>query len=246
METIPNLGTGGLAMRPVARLAELNAIDLVVDGLSARLAQIAEGLREPAALRAARTALTSAEATAAKCRAAQVSCEAAQSDAQTRLARTEQSLYSGKVQNPKELGGLERDQAQLRRQVAGCEDQLLEALLAVEAANVALVTCRQTLERLTAEWQTAQGKLRAERTRLAAQLLAEQSRQAAARQAAPAALLPLYDSLRARRGGRAVAEVQGQECAVCGVAVAPTKLEAALYGEELVYCDNCGRMLWGE
>jgi predicted nucleic acid-binding Zn-ribbon protein len=26
----------------------------------------------------------------------------------------------------------------------------------------------------------------------------------------------------------------------------PSKLDAARFGDELVYCGNCGRLLWGE
>ena len=45
---------GEAAMRSVALLARLNDQDLVVDSLKARLGEIAEALREPAALTAAR------------------------------------------------------------------------------------------------------------------------------------------------------------------------------------------------
>jgi hypothetical protein len=30
------------------------------------------------------------------------------------------------------------------------------------------------------------------------------------------------------------------------VAAAPFTLEAARFGDGLVYCSNCGRLLWGE
>jgi predicted nucleic acid-binding Zn-ribbon protein len=135
---------------------------------------------------------------------------------------------------------------QLQRQKAQCEDHLLEALVEVEAATEKQQALQGELARLTADWEATRTRLRAEQAKLAAQLPVAQARQAAARRATPAALLPLYDSLRGRRAGRAVAEVDGEICTVCKVAVSPSKLEAARYGEELVYCDNCGRLLWGE
>jgi uncharacterized protein len=233
-------------MRPAVLLAELNEIDLLVDGIHARLAQIAEALREPAAVRAARATLAAADADLAHWQEAQTAAEAEQQQAAAKLARAEQRLYSGAVRNPKELEDGQRDQQQLRRQQAQAEDVLLEALVRVESATEKRATSQTELDRLVADWEASRVKLRAEQARLAAQLPNAQARQAAARRAVPPQLLPLYDSLRSRRGGRAVAEVDGEVCTACKVAVSPSKLEAARYGDELVYCDNCGRLLWGE
>ena len=192
-------------MRPVVLLAELNDIDLVVDGITTRLAQIAEALHEPAELKAARRALAAAQVELARCQERQQERESDQRDAEARLARSEQSLYAGKVRNPKELEDLQRDQQQLRRQESKSEDDLLDALVAVETATETLALRQVDLDRLATAWETAQTKLRVEQSRLTAQLTVAQARQASARRALPPQLLPLYDSLRARSrraGGR--------------------------------------------
>ena len=49
-------------MPPVALLGQLNEIDLAIDALRARAAEIAEALKEPAVLQAARTAAKAADA----------------------------------------------------------------------------------------------------------------------------------------------------------------------------------------
>jgi predicted nucleic acid-binding Zn-ribbon protein len=56
-------------------------------------------------------------------------------------------------------------------------------------------------------------------------------------------MLHTYDTLRVRRGGRAVARIDGDTCAVCLVAISPSRLAAAREGEQLAYCENCGRIL---
>ncbi len=233
-------------MRPVMLLARLNDVDLALDATRARLAEIAEALREPAELAAARRAQTGAEAELARCRVIQQDLELQQGDAQARLARAERRLYSGEVKNPKELADTEKDVQQLRRQLSQVEDHLLDALVCSEAATQACTEQGATVARLTAEWEARQAALRGEQARLKARLPAELARQAAARKAVPAELLSTYDNLRPRRGGRAVAELDGDECGACCVAASPSKLEAARYGDELVYCSNCGRLLWGE
>lgn len=232
--------------RPVFLLAHLNEIDLAVDAIKARLAEIAIALREPAELVASQQACRAAEAELARCRAEQRNLEQAQADAKAKVSRTEQRLYSGQIRSPRELEDAGRDLQQQRNQAAHAEDQLLEALLAVETAQADHAQHQAQLSRLTAEWQEAQVALQQEQARLKARLPGLQARQAAARQAAPQSLLPLYDNLRGRKGGRAVAALDGESCSVCCVAVPPSKLAAAFEGDELVYCGNCGRLLWSE
>ncbi len=233
-------------MRSVVLLAHLNEIDLAVDAHKARLAEIAEALREPVALVEARRGLARAESDLAHCSAVQTELEAAQNDAASKLARAETRLYGGSVRNPKELEDLQRDVAQLRRQLSQAEDNLLEALICSETAIQARAEQAALLEQLTAELGRKQAALRAEQAQIKAKMPAELARQAAARQAVPAALLATYDSLRLRRRGRVVVRLDGEECSACLVAASPFSLEAARFGDDLVYCSNCGRLLWGE
>jgi len=230
----------------VALLGQLNEIDLAIDALRGRAAEIAEALKEPATLQAARSAAAAADAELVRCRAVQSERESAQQKTATKLTQTEGRLYGGKVRNPKELEDSEKDVAQLRRQHAQAEDALLEALIASEAAAEAAAGAQSELARRSAEWDAMQTGLRAEHARLTERLAAERARQAAARRAVPAGILHTYDTLRPRRGGRAVARLDGNTCAVCLVAVSPSRLAAARDGEELAYCENCGRILWSE
>ena len=233
-------------MRAVVLLAQLNEVDLAVDAHKARLAEMAEAAREPAALVEARRSLARAESDLAHCRAVQTELEAAQNAVVEKLGRAESRLYGGGVRNPKELEDLQLDVAQLRRQLSQAEDNLLEALICAETAMQTQVEQTALLERLTAEQGRKHAALRAEHAQIKAKLAAELAQQAAARQAVPAPLLTTYDNLRPRRGGRAVAKLDGEECSACLVAASPFSLEAARFGEELVYCSNCGRLLWGE
>ena len=119
-------------------------------------------------------------------------------------------------------------------------------MICAETAMQAQAEQAALLERLTAEQGRKHAALRAEHAQIKAKLAAELVQQAAARQAVSAPLLTTYDSLRLRRGGRAVAKLDGEECSACLVAASPFSLEAARFGDELVYCSNCGRLLWGE
>jgi uncharacterized protein len=233
-------------MRPVLMLARLSEIDLALDTHRARLAEIAAALNEPADLIAARRALAEAEAELARWRSVQQDREQAQQDIAAKLAKAEKRLYSGEIRNPREVQDAERDVQQLRHQCGQAEDALLEALVAVDGGTEECAARSRTVSELAAAWEVAQARLRSEQTRLKERLPAEQASQTAARRVVPKDMLVLYDNLRPRRGGRAVAELDGDTCSACRVAVPPTKLEAARFGEELVYCGNCGRLVWGE
>ena len=233
-------------MPSIAELAYLNEIDLVVDGLKARQAQINQALREPETVTAARAALAAAETALQAARTVQKSCEADVQRATERLARTEARLYSGQVRNPRELENAEQDVAQLKRQRSQAEDTLLEALLEVEAATERHSTAQAAWTQHSTSWEATQATLRGELAQVTARLSGEAARQAATRRNVPADLLAVYDRLRGRRGGRAVARLEDGACTACQVDAPPSKVQAIRDASELVYCDNCGRLLWTE
>ena len=233
-------------MRSVMMLARLSDLDLTLDSGRARLAEIVAALKEPAELAAARTALAEREAELARWRGVQQERDLAQQRIAEKLARAEKRLYSGEIRNAREVQDAERDVQQLRHQRAEAEDALLEALVAVEGLTEDCAAQTAKVAEGAAGWEGKQARLRAEQARLKERLNAEQARQVAVRRAIPPDLLALYDNLRPRRGGRAVAELEGDMCSACRVAVPPTTREVARFGEELVYCGNCGRLIWGE
>lgn len=232
--------------RPVLLLARLNEADLALDATKARLTEIINALREPAELTAARTALTTAEGEVARLRTEQAAAETKQAGAQQEIKRIEQTLYGGKVSASRELSNSQKDLAQHQKQKGAVEDRLLELMVALEGANAALAKAQAEVTRLSGEWEARQVNLRREHAKLKSRLPNEQAKQAAARQAVPPQFLRTYDHLRPRHGGRAVAELDGDECSACLVQAPPSHLEAARYGDELAYCPNCGRLLWGE
>ncbi len=232
--------------RPILLLARLNDLDLAVDATKTRLAEIAEALREPAALASARRSADGLQKEVDHLRSEQRSLEQNQAELEQKIKKMEKRLYSGEVTSPRELEDGQRDIAQHQHQKAAVEDRLLEIMVALESATAALEKAQADVSTLTTDWETRQASLRAEQAKLKARLPGELARQAAARQGIPAELLRTYDTLRPRRHGRAVAELDGDECSACLVAVPPSKLEAARFGDELVYCGNCGRLLWGE
>lgn len=230
----------------IAQLARLNEIDLAVDALKARLHEIAEGLREPVALAEARAAAAEADAALHAARTLQRDRELVQQEIAAKLKRAEEKLYSSKSRSSRQVENEEMDVQQLRHQLADADERLLEAMLAADEAAEQQTARQAELAAQTAEWQDRQASLTREQAEIKAQAPALLARQAAARKGIPPAVLAVYDNLRPRRAGRAVAQVEDGSCSACRVAIPAGKLAAVREDEELVYCGNCGRLLWEE
>ncbi|MGP7961496.1 zinc ribbon domain-containing protein [Sanguibacter sp. A247] len=109
------------------------------------------------------------------------------------------------------------------------------ALAGVEQAHAALVAAR---EGVVAERDAAYAELDATSTDVAAQ-------RAAAAEGLDATLMATYEKLRARMGGVAVAALRHGRSEASGMPVSPVELARikALGPDELVYCEDTGRLL---
>ena len=155
---------------------------------------------------------------------------------------SEQRLYSGEVQNPKELADLQHEIESLGRRRSGVEDELLEVMLEVESAQEEDDSAAGQLHELEAIWAQQQIALAREQDQLAARLnalLAARKEQAARLDQKH---LAAYDSTAAKRGGVAVARVKDGLCQVCSVRASSSKVTAAHNGQ-LVRCGSCDRIL---
>ena len=181
--------------------------------------------------------VASADVLAVKSRSGKITLEGIKDE----IASSDQRLYSGSIRNPKELGDLQAKVASLRRLLEKREEQLLEAMIALEDAEAAQSAAQENLVHVEAKWGEDQVALKAEREELAGRL--------GAIAAERGALLPhiqrdlsLYQSLRKTKGGLAVTMMRGGACTACGMEIPPGRLE---HGRKtgLLSCGNCERIL---
>ena len=176
-----------------ADLHHLQRVDSEGDGRRRRLAEVEAALGESEALRQARRAVESAQAQTQKWALRQRDLELEVQGLSDRISGSEQRLYSGVVKNPKELTDLQAEVAALRRRRQKLENDLLEAMIELEKAEVTHAQAQQHLGETQAHWSAQQAELIDEREALLGRLAEiEQAR---------AALLPKIESsgLAARR-----------------------------------------------
>jgi hypothetical protein len=229
----------------IARLFELQKLDINMEKLRRRAQQIKQAQVESDELKVARAASHAAEQDLHQWHAAQKNAELEAETLTQRIQESETLLMSGKVRHAKELESLQDNIESLRRQHARVEEAGVEAMLQVEAATTQLDMANGALQTIEDSWRSGQAELTQEEMkvkRLYAQL--KQQRATAAAGIDPETL-GLYDHLRARRAGIAVAPIQNGMCGVCHVQL-PTGVVSAARNrhDEATYCPSCGRLLY--
>ncbi|MFN8471248.1 MAG: hypothetical protein U0822_03435 [Anaerolineae bacterium] len=223
-------------------LYHLQARDLRADGLRRRQRDIQAGLVEPPSVLAARAAAQQANDRVA---ALQRDLRTADQDRQTitaKIKNEETRLYSGRVTNVKEMTGIESEIASLRRRLSQLDDQTLETMFSLETAQAEQRTAAERLANIEERWAAHQERLRSELTTVETELAALMAEIDAARREVNPTQLAVYDDLRQRKGGRAVARVVSGRCEGCQVTLPMADIARARQ-LALTYCSQCGRIL---
>ena len=202
-------------------LFRLQEIDLVIDKSKARLDEITDLLSDDQELNQAKESLERAEDKLNSTRSALQSAEGVVSSQQFKIEQTEKNLYSGSVQNTRELQDLQMESDSLKRFLETLENRLLDAMVAHE------------LEDLLKE----QSHIKNDLIRL------ENNREAALASISPEDLA-VYGNLRLKKGGYAVALLDGSNCNLCGLSVGSSIQQTIRSGSDLIQCKLCNRFLY--
>lgn len=162
-----------------------------------------------------------------------------------RANQAEKQLYSGSVTNPRELQALQDDVASIRRRIGQIEDdelEIMELTEPVEAERAELAGERARLDGESARLTAALAEAEAE---IDAELASVRTERAEVAAAVPDDLWPEYDALRAQLGGVAIARLAGSTCQGCHLALPAMEVDRIrkLGPDELVHCEECGRLL---
>lgn len=230
-------------MAAIVDLLSLQDIDLELDKELARLSEIEEALGESEELTQARTTSEEKAAALHTLRVEQKDLELSADEVRNKAAEIEKKLYSGSVKNPKELQDLDADLKSLREETKRREEKLLGMLVQVDEAETELAAANEVRDTLETDWNANQGSLTSEK----AEIEPEVARLRALREGEATqferSLIKLYDLLRERRGGRAVAKVERGMCQGCRITLPMSVLQRARTSNGIVQCVSCERIL---
>ena len=176
------------------------------------------------------------EATAAKVRESDHEREAHRS----RLRTREKELMSGRIRSPSELLQMSEEVKHMKERFAEEEDAEMKLMEDADAAEEAVREATNQLEQARKQSVSEEPELRSELETWTAELAEVESERDAIWEQAPPAAQAAYSRMRMRP---AVAQVVNNQCSACHVTVTSSGMQLLRKGDELVHCENCGRIL---
>ena len=231
-------------MSRASALFRLQSIDLELDRISERQEEIGQTLTDDKEIKEcgeiARRATSLYENLHSKTTAADHEV-LAQRD---KIRKTEETLYSGTIRNPKELEDLQLESESLKRYLITLEDRLLELMVELEEAEEKKVAAEKALELATDEWDKLHAQLIHEREKLNKKAQTLQQEREAALAGIAEGDMQIYQELRERFSGLAIATLVDKNCNSCGLEIPPSIQQSIRSGTELVRCPQCHRILY--
>jgi len=223
-------------------LADLQAVDLELDGVKQRLGALDAALAVASGLDAIEAEIAVQAAQVQDAAQRRREAEATAAVTRDKITREEQRLYAG-GSDARELQHLQDEVAALQRQAKTEEDLLLVCMDEEETERVPL-TYLEALRGAVAEgWDARAKALRAERTAAASAADEVQAAVDEIRGELDADSLAAYDTARKRRA-RVISRVQGGVCANCRLTLPTTLVARARRGMEAVHGPNCACLLY--
>ena len=230
-------------MNIVSLLWHLQTTDAEIDDKTRRAREVEDALVSDPNLVAARSAHDDTQKRLSVSRAQLHDRELEAKTLDTKIEGIEERLYSGRVTNPKELDGMEKDLQMHKRQRATLDDELLELMDAAEQAQKHADETARALEQTDTSRAHDLEQLAADRDALTARLVELNGEREQTRSALTADALGTYDHLRKTKAGRAVVQVKRDACGACGVGTPTGLAHRVREGNEIVLCPGCGRIL---
>ncbi|MEI7845766.1 MAG: hypothetical protein WCK35_08190 [Chloroflexota bacterium] len=225
-------------------LYRLQQIDSRLKLVTARLVSIKNTLENNAELQAASKQYEEAKVRYLQIEKSLKNSEYESATHRIKLEQVEASLYSGRIQNPKELQDLQKEIASIKRNLSAVEDHQLELMMSIEECQVAIITTQKTYEQTQGKVISANASLRTELNSLEKETENLNAQRLAVLPAIDTVSINLYDALRQKRSGLAVSQVIENACDTCGASLTPGLAQSVRTSSQLVLCPMCGRILY--
>lgn len=231
-------------MSRISNIYRLQEIDLEIESSQKRIEEIDHILGQDEAVLQAQAILTQRDGELTEARSTNLSADHAVASQREKIDQTEKALYSGSVTNPKELQDLQMEAESLRRHLATLEDRYLEAMVKLESAEEAQLEATETLDVIQQRKARQQSDLTNEKETLIDNLARLDEERQAAVVDVTTEDSALYNELRQRLAGKALALLQDGVCSACGVELARSRQQEVSSGSEVVRCSQCSRILY--
>jgi len=158
----------------------------------------------------------------------------------TRLRAREKELMSGRIRSPSELMQMSDEVKHMRDRFAEEEEAELHLMEEGELAEATVLEATQRLDEARARSASDEPTLRHDLETWQSELATVQADSSAVWTQVPSTAQNAYLRVRAHPP---VAEVDRNQCLACHVTVTSSGMQLLRKGDEIVNCENCGRIL---
>ena len=153
-------------------------------------------------------------------------------------------LKMPEIRSNEEYSALLREMDATKRERDKAEENSLKALERIEELEKALPDLESQFQQGEEKVSAERAALKAEQDRISGELLQLKKDRQALEGKLHAGWFRKYTHIAAQRNGLAVAAVRGGTCQGCFIGVRPKLIQDLHYGEEVVTCEGCQRILY--
>jgi hypothetical protein len=228
----------------LALLYELQLTDTGVTERKRALAGLDKGTAARAELGAAEERLAAAEKKLQDDTSALKDKELRLSSTEHERREKHSQAYGGTIADPKRLAALEQKIEELHRLAAKVEEEAFALMDLVEQETAGVATVKDEVARIRERAEDVEEHYRMDKARLEGEIAELGVKREELVGRIPAPLLAIYDQLRTKLGGTAVAAVDNYLCKVCHNSVPRDVVVRIPKAETPIRCESCHRILW--
>lgn len=235
-------------MSDLERLLELQDHDTTVDQLRHRrghLPEHSELAEVEQRMADARSRLSEPATQLAEVAARQEVLEREVATAEARITEIDKRLYGGSVTASRELQAMAAEVDALKGRQSALEDDVLAAMEEAEPLAAEVGEIEAELAGAAARAETLREAIAAAQAGIDEELAGVEAERADLARQVPDALRTTYEKLRQKLGGTGAARLAGTSCSGCHLTLPATEIARikAAPADELIFCDQCGRIL---
>jgi len=228
----------------VKSLYELQEIDLAIRDNKKSISDIEGKLQDDSTLLDANAKLEEEEKRLSDMRKTEKQMDWDVEELDEKIKEIDKQLFGGSVKNPKDLASLNEEFEHFKQRKRTMEDGLLDLMTELEEQQRAYDSAKAQATKIESQWQENNGHLLEDKDRLNSEIAELQGNREDAASQIDKPSLDIYERLRATKGGEAMARLEQGMCKGCRINLPTHTLQKVRTGQELVYCTNCGRILY--
>lgn len=229
-----------------AALLKMHEIDSLYDKVRRRILLLSRAVEGSTELEALREEVDSIGEELQGTRSEQQDLELESRSLTEKIRESETSLMSGELQNPRELEALQSSIDAMKEHRTDLENRSVERLVMVDSLQATLEKKQANFVEIEQEWTNRKTAFETEIDQRKKEYIYLKKAREQVADILSEENLEMYEHLRRRKNGVAVALLEDEICGACHTQVAVGILNNIRYSDDLLSCPSCGRILLNE